>query len=85
MIEHLITAASSALGGASVVLVGYLGSSTRPFAQAVAALPPVAISRALAAHPVALEPAGNAIVLASAGATGVRRVRILCDQPGDQR
>jgi hypothetical protein len=121
MIKHLITAASFALGSAAVVLVGYLGSHPRAFTQAVAALPPVAVSRALAAIPVAVEPAGNVIVLSEvritalgksaqrqtasparldpcsewsdvgavfidpAGATGVRRVRNLCEQPGDQR
>jgi hypothetical protein len=121
MIKHLITAASFALGSTAGVLVGYLGSHPRAFTQAVAALPPVEVSRALAAIPVAIEPADDAIVLTEvritaldkraqrqsvppgrldpcsewsdvgavfidpAGASGVRRVRNLCNQPVDRR
>jgi hypothetical protein len=121
MIKHLITAMSFALGGAGVVLVGYLSAHPRAFTHPVAELPAVAVGSAAVAHPVAVEPTGNAIVLSElritapakkaqkqtvvparldpcsewndvaamfidpAGASGTRRVRNLCDQPGDER
>ena len=120
MIKHLITATSFALGGAGVVLVGYLSTHPRAFTHPIGELPPVAVHRGAAA-PVAIAPLDNAIVLPEvritvsgkkaqkqavlparldpcsawgdvgamfidpAGATGVRRVRNLCEQPGDQR
>jgi hypothetical protein len=84
MIKHLITATSFVLGGAGVVLVGYLSTHPRAFTHPVAALPSVAVSGAAAAIPVAIEPAGNGII-DPAGATAERRARNLCDQPGDQR
>jgi len=124
IIKHVITATSFALGGAGVVLVGYLSTHPRAFTHPIAALPPVAVSRASAATPIAIEPAGHTIVLPEvriaasgrkaqkqpvlparldpcsewgdvgavfidpAGATGVRRVRNLCElcePPSDQR
>jgi hypothetical protein len=117
MIKHLITATSFALGGAGAVLVAYLSVDPMAFTHPVAELPPVAVSRAAAATPVALEVTRNQIVLPEvritakgkraqkpdalltqlapcsewsdvgamfidpAGATGVRRVRNLCEQP----
>ena len=51
------------LGGAGVVLVAYLSVNPRAFTHPVAELPPVAVSRAAAATPVAVEPMGEALVL----------------------
>ena len=121
IIKHVITATSFTLGSAGVVLVGYLGTRPTAFTHAVAAPPAVAVSRASAGTPIAIEPVGHAIVLPEvritalakrvqkqsvlparldpcsewgdvgavfidpAGATGVRRVRNLCEPPGDER
>lgn len=115
MIKHLITATSFALGGAGVVLVGYLSVNPRAFTRPIAELPPVAVSRAAAVIPAAVEVTSNMIVLPEvritatgkgaqkqgvlltrldpctewsdvgamfidpAGATGVHRVRSLCE------
>jgi hypothetical protein len=107
------------LGGAGVVLVGYLSTHPRAFTHPIPERPPVAVSRTAAATLAAVERPANAIVLPEvritasrkkaptkaafparldpcsewsdvgamfidpAGATGLRRVRNLCDQPGD--
>jgi hypothetical protein len=63
MIKHLITATSFALGGAGAVLVAYLSVNPLAFTHPVAELPPVAVSRAAAAIPVALEDTRNEVVL----------------------
>jgi hypothetical protein len=87
VIKHPIIA-SFALFGAGAILVGYLGPHLRALTAPVAALPPIAVSAGAAAAPLAVELAGNALVLPEVrivGATGVRHVRNLDEQPGDQR
>jgi hypothetical protein len=63
MIKQIVTAASFALGGAGVVLVGYLSSNPRAFTQPVVELASTApMARTLADNPVAVN-VGNVLVL----------------------
>src|SRR6266542_2995648 len=72
MIKLLITATSFALGGAGVVLIGYLSATPLAFTHPMGGLPAVAAIRPVAAEPAAVEPPDNAIVLAEVRIAGTR-------------
>ncbi len=80
MIKLLITATSFALGGAGVVLIGYLSATPLAFTHPMGGLPAVAAIRPVAAEPAAVEPPDNAIVLAEvriAGTRGTPKERVM--------